>query len=31
LQLPGQLLASASGEAHREACLRALALYGQGA
>ena len=31
LQLPGQLIASASGEAHREACLRALALFGQGA
>lgn len=29
LQLPGQRLGPASGEAHREACLRALALYGE--
>ena len=28
LSLPGQLLAADSGERHREACLRALALYG---
>jgi hypothetical protein len=26
--LPGQLLAPASGEQHRDACLRALALFG---
>lgn len=30
LQLPGQTIASASGQLHREACLRALALYGRG-
>ncbi len=28
LRLPGQLLAPASGEQHRDACLRALALFG---
>jgi uncharacterized protein (DUF58 family) len=28
LRLPGQVLAPASGEQHREACLRALALFG---
>lgn len=29
LQLPGRRLGPASGEAHRDACLRALALYGE--
>jgi uncharacterized protein (DUF58 family) len=31
LRLPGQVLAPASGEQHREACLRALALFGTSA